>query len=294
MLEVRVTDAPPDAVTKIDVTISRLQVHRAGAGVDQGWIEVFSTSTTFDLVELTGVEQVLSTGLFPAGKYTQIRMDVVTVEVTYMVGGATTTAAARVPSDKLKVVGGFVVEAGGATTTVLVLDFDAAKSVVLTGQGKVLFKPVVKLLKRKRGGGLGAQGQGQGGQGGQGGQQGGDAGDTTPPVITITGVSDGATSTDPFTPEFGASDDVDPPENITVAATLNGAAFASGTQVAGVGSYTLVVTATDSKRKRSRSRGGIRDRGAVKGPKANSREGQERHLFMIGGGVTTSLTWREA
>ena len=65
-------------------------------------------------------------------------------------------------------------------------------------------------------------------------------------MITITGVSDGATSTDPFTPVFGASDDVDPPENVTVTATLNDAAFASGTQVADVGSYTLVVTATDS------------------------------------------------
>jgi hypothetical protein len=70
--------------------------------------------------------------------------------------------------------------------------------------------------------------------------------DTTPPVITITGVSDGATSTDPFTPEFVASDDVDPLENITVTATLNDAAFDSGTAVAEVGSYTLVVTATDS------------------------------------------------
>ena len=45
ILEVRVTDAPGD-VEKIDVTISKLQVHRAGAGAEEGWIEVFSTSTT--------------------------------------------------------------------------------------------------------------------------------------------------------------------------------------------------------------------------------------------------------
>ena len=74
--------------------------------------------------------------------------------------------------------GGFDIEVG--TTTVLILDFDAAKSVVLTGEGEVLFKPVVKLLKRERGIGqggrpvvLGGQGQGPDGQGRQGQGRGG-------------------------------------------------------------------------------------------------------------------------
>ena len=63
-------------------------------------------------------------------------------------------------------------------------------------------------------------------------------------MITITGVSAGATSTVPVTPEFSAADDVD--QNVTSTATLNGAPFTPGTQVAVVGSYSLVVTATDS------------------------------------------------
>ncbi|MBI2328364.1 MAG: hypothetical protein HYU85_01740, partial [Chloroflexi bacterium] len=42
------------------------------------------------------------------------------------------------------------------TTTVLTLDFDGEKSLIRTGSGKFLFKPVVRLLIEK------GQGQGQG------------------------------------------------------------------------------------------------------------------------------------
>ena len=55
---------------------------------------------------------------------------------------------ARVPSRRLKVVGGFTLEAG--ETTILTLDFDADKSVVIAGPRNVLLKPVVKLLVRDK------------------------------------------------------------------------------------------------------------------------------------------------
>ena len=51
---------------------------------------------------------------------------------------------AEVPSGKLKIVRPF--EVGGGETTVLTLDFDGEKSLVVTGAGKFFFKPVVKLL----------------------------------------------------------------------------------------------------------------------------------------------------
>ena len=65
-------------------------------------------------------------------------------------------------------------------------------------------------------------------------------------MITIAGVSGGATSTEPFTPEFSVSDDVDAPDSLTVTATLNNNPFVSGTQISVVGSYTLVVIAVDT------------------------------------------------
>ena len=149
-LDVRVTDAPPEGVTRIDITVSNIDVHKADVEEGEGWITVFpiSTSTpqttTFDLVEVTGVEGVLAQlEEFAVGKYTQIRMEVVTVSVT--VNGE--DKEARVPSGTVKVVRPFDVEAG--QNTILTLDFDAAKSVVITGTGDIQFKPTVKLLIRK-------------------------------------------------------------------------------------------------------------------------------------------------
>jgi hypothetical protein len=63
--------------------------------------------------------------------------------------------------------------------------------------------------------------------------------DTTPPVITVTGVTSGLSSRTALTPIFtatGASQ---------LVATLNGVAFISSAPVTGEGSYTLVVTASD-------------------------------------------------
>jgi len=70
-------------------------------------------------------------------------------------------------------------------------------------------------------------------------------GDTTPPIIIITGVTEGqvVTSPDTVTPEFTVSDE-DP--NPTVIATLNGETFTSGDVVSEVGEYELVVTAIDA------------------------------------------------
>jgi subtilase family serine protease len=66
--------------------------------------------------------------------------------------------------------------------------------------------------------------------------------DTTPPVIVISGVTDGSCRGAAVTPTFTVTD-ANPG---TVSATLDGVAFASGTPVASEGTHTLVVTATDA------------------------------------------------
>jgi hypothetical protein len=121
-LDLRVTDAPPEGVTRIDVTVGGIEVHKADAEEDEGWIAVFPIATTtaqtitFDLVAVTGIEGVLTQlEEFEVGKYTQIRMDVISVSVTLN----EEVKEARVPSDKLKVVRPFDVEA--EQTTVLTL-----------------------------------------------------------------------------------------------------------------------------------------------------------------------------
>jgi len=147
-LTVLVTDAPKYDVTRVDVTVSEVQVHKAGDDGESGdWITLAIQEETFNLLDLqNGLTMLLAEGEVESGKYTQLRMTVFEVLVDYddVVG-----KKAIVPSDKLKFVRPFTLEAGEEIT--LIVDIDAAKSVVVTGaskdsKDKVLFKPVVKLL----------------------------------------------------------------------------------------------------------------------------------------------------
>ena len=69
--------------------------------------------------------------------------------------------------------------------------------------------------------------------------------DTTPPTITINGVSEGVTYGTTVSPTFSAADSQSGVQSCT--ATLNGGAYTSGTAITSTGSYTLVVTAVDNK-----------------------------------------------
>jgi len=174
-LKVYVTDAPPrDEVTSVNVTISEVQVHKAvveqereqeQSGSDnqtqeqekdreqqqtqQGeseWISIdlSDNATTFDLLKIKGIEQFLGSNELAAGKYTQVRLVVDTIKVTL---GNQEPQDAEVPSKELKLVHPFDIVAG--ETTALVLDFDADKMVTVTGAGKIIVKPVIKLSTKQ-------------------------------------------------------------------------------------------------------------------------------------------------
>ncbi len=149
IIEVRVTDAPAGyEVTSIMVKVAEdgIQVHRASDNETEGiWITIPITGDNpFDLKELEDVEEKLGSDNMTAGRYTQIRMDIEWVKVTYLTDNETEiTDNATMPSGKLKFVRPFEVVEG--ETTVLLLDFDAEKSVIFTGSDKIMVKPVVKL-----------------------------------------------------------------------------------------------------------------------------------------------------
>jgi len=216
-LEILVTDPPEPDFTSIEVIIEGIKVHKVVAGEPGEWMDMPLDVTTFDLVSLVGVTETLGSVETEAGKFTQIRIAVESVTVN--------GEPATVPSGVIRIVRPFKV--GEGMTTTLVLDFDGQKSVVTTGRGRYIFKPVVRLLKE-----MSSPLE--------------ITGDTNPPEITITGVTEGqvVVSPDTVTPEFSATDDtgLDP----TVVATLNGEVFTSGTVVSEVGEYELVVTAIDA------------------------------------------------
>ena len=156
-IEVRVTDAPPEYgnIEAIWVTVDvseGVMVHKATTEEDGAgdWIPIPITGPNpFELLVLKdeGVDELLGWSDVDPGKYTQIKMTIEKVEI-YFVGKAEPVEA-ELPSGKLKFVRPFEVVDGG--TTIIMLDFIADKSVVITGakqsdEFKVIFKPVVKLL----------------------------------------------------------------------------------------------------------------------------------------------------
>ena len=170
-INIYVTDAPPrEEVTSIMVTVSEIQVHKAvaeqemeqvqsGTGnttqeqeqqqTQQGggeWItiDLSDNATTFDLLEIKGIEQYVGTKELEEGKYTQVRLVVDKVQVKL---GDGDLQDATVPSNELKIVHPFDVVGGEAMA--LVLDFDAEKMVAVTGANKIIVKPVIKLTVRQ-------------------------------------------------------------------------------------------------------------------------------------------------
>ncbi|MFC1911670.1 DUF4382 domain-containing protein [Chloroflexota bacterium] len=170
-LTVYVTDAPPrDEVTSIMVTVSEVQVHKAVAEQEQEqeqaasdnqnqeqeqqqtqqgegeWISISlsDNATTFDLLEIKGIEQYLGASELDAGKYTQVRLVIDNIQVKL---GEGELQDATLPSGELKIVRPFDIVAGEATA--IVLDFDADKMVTVTGAGKIMVKPVIKLTVRQ-------------------------------------------------------------------------------------------------------------------------------------------------
>jgi len=141
MLEVYVTDPPPPEMDEIWVDIKNLEVHKTGGN----WTSIAVDTEPFDLRAIENIQQFLASQIVETGKYTQIRLEV--NSVTIAVDGDNYTA--EVPSDKIKLVGNF--EVTDNDTTEITLDFNGEKSVLVTGKGEYIFKPVIKLIVADKG-----------------------------------------------------------------------------------------------------------------------------------------------
>lgn len=136
---VGITDAAASlgSVSSIVVTVDKVEVQSAA----QGWVTISSGNKQYDLLQLkqSGAVAFLASANLSAGTYDQIRLTISKVEVT----ASGTTQEAKLPSGMLKIVGRLVVEEGKTATAVL--DFIADKSLHVTGNGKFILAPVVKL-----------------------------------------------------------------------------------------------------------------------------------------------------
>lgn len=142
-LRMQMTDAP-GAYDAVRLVVTEVAVHRAGSDTTSGWEVIQSDSTTYDLIQLSnGVLAPIATTVLPSGHYTQVRLTL---------GAGSTIVVDGVPhplvvpsgmQSGLKLTGSFDVPAGGLVD--LVLDFDAQRSIVVTGGGTYMLKPVVRV-----------------------------------------------------------------------------------------------------------------------------------------------------
>ena len=166
-LAIHLTDSPFSDAKALLVTFSDVSVHRADPGEWRTLPFAAGSSRTCDLKKLNGATDVLGVGSLPAGKYTQVRLNVSSVAIYFdapSVGPACApqiappaglNVAVDVPSGEVKLNHEFTVT-GSATT--MLLDFDGDQSIHQTGSGngngngngnkngKFMMSPVIRVV----------------------------------------------------------------------------------------------------------------------------------------------------
>lgn len=138
--------APLTNVQSIFLTVNRVSVHSA----TKGWIVVSQTPRVYDLLKLHAagpVFELLAEAHLDAGMYEQIRLFVSSVVVVTKDGK---NQEAKLPSQELTIAGTIVVLKGENSSATF--DFEADKSLHLTGEGKYIFAPVVSVETRNTAG----------------------------------------------------------------------------------------------------------------------------------------------
>lgn len=163
-LSLSITDASTTRYKAVYVTIDEVQVNR-NSGTENGnsgWTTVAAPKQTYNLLKLVGgLTAVLGESELEAGAYYQIRLiigkhaqsenNILGVPHPYanyviLNDGSDTVEALKIPSGMqtgIKLVHNFQIPED--TVVELVLDFDACRSVVETGDRKYLLKPTVKV-----------------------------------------------------------------------------------------------------------------------------------------------------
>ncbi len=143
LLHLRVRHRPFDGASSIQVTVRNIQAQKSEAKEGSDWVTVIKEAKTFDLVKSEAGEEVLGGRLLAEGLYTRLQLDIVSVKVTLK----GQQKPAKVALNRLKEVRPFDIDM--ARVCILTLDFDVARSLIVTDSGEFQFKPVVRFLLKR-------------------------------------------------------------------------------------------------------------------------------------------------
>jgi hypothetical protein len=146
---IRMTDAPGD-YQEVNVNIIGVEVHSD----QKGWIALNVKTGVYNLLKFSnGIDTLIGSGQIPVGTVSQIRLilgsDKNTVKVNNQVYPLSTPSAEQ-SGLKLQVHSELVKN----VTYNLSLDFDANKSIVVTGNNTYKLKPVIRVITTATSGGI--------------------------------------------------------------------------------------------------------------------------------------------
>jgi Domain of unknown function (DUF4382) len=160
-MSVSLTDAPACGFDQVNVTVSKVRVHQSSSADDKaaGWTDITldppKKINLLDFNDPTKPIHVEPLGLTPLepGHYTQLRLVLVPntgslpLANSVVLSGTTDEIPLDTPSgvqSGIKLIHQFTVNSGQRVD--LLLDFDACKSVLQTGNGKYKLKPMIKVI----------------------------------------------------------------------------------------------------------------------------------------------------
>ena len=150
-LIVKITDDPFNisSVKSAEVTISKIEIRKAGANEGDPFIELLINPVTIDIFKLrNGITKELVNLTVPQGDYDLVRLFVDEANLT--LNDPEETFNMKVPSGEqtgIKVFVNPVIHVEGGISAELLLDFDLSKSFVMRGhnaQNGFIFKPCIR------------------------------------------------------------------------------------------------------------------------------------------------------
>ena len=153
-MQVRMTDAPGD-YEEVNIDIQSVQVHKDGDDDESEWITLDQINPgVYNLLDFAnGKDTLLASSTLPAGRISQIRLVLGNNNTLKLKTGEVKnlkTPSGQTSGVKLQI----NADLESDVTYVLLLDFDAAKSIVERGNGEYNLKPVVRTITQAVAGGI--------------------------------------------------------------------------------------------------------------------------------------------
>lgn len=154
-LQVRLTDSPGD-YAEVNVDVRAVQIHASETAGEEGWTTLSQINPgVYNLLDFAnGRDTLLASADLPSGHISQIRL-VLGNQNSVRLKGQTQRIPLKTPSGQSS---GLKVKINADlrqdVTYVVLLDFDAARSVVKRGNGDYNLKPVIRTLTEAVAGGI--------------------------------------------------------------------------------------------------------------------------------------------